>query len=190
MKIRKTFLTVCVLSFCQLTVPAIGLCEESTEPSSRKEQKAVTNITQRKEFDSVEERRIDAILQSERDNLADEKKVIVLKEKELKTLQEEVDKKLERINEKITELKKIQKKIDESLAEKDAEEVKKTKNLSLIYAKMAPLKAAMAMGSLDIQLASDLLASMKVKSAAKILDQMDKTTAAQLSITFSTIQME
>ena len=146
--------------------------------------------TKQKTFNSVEERRINAILQNERDNLADDKKVLDIREKELKTLQEEVDKKLEQIDKKIAELKQIQKKIDESLAKKDAEEVKKTKNLSLIYAKMAPAKAAMAMGTLSSRLASDLLANMKVKSAAKILDQMDKTRAAQLSITFSTIQME
>ena len=55
---------------------------------------------------------------------------------------------------------------------------------------MSPVKAAMAITSLDVQLAAELLANMKVKSAAKILDQMDKTKAAQLSIAFSTIQLE
>ncbi len=153
-------------------------------------QTSVNKTPEKKNFNSVEERRINAILQNERDNLADDKKVLDIREKELKTLQEEVDKKLEQIDRKIAELKQIQKKIDESLAKKDAEEIKKTKNLSLIYAKMAPAKAAMAMGTLSNRLASDLLANMKVKSAARILDQMDKTKAAQLSITFSTIQME
>lgn len=46
------------------------------------------------------------------------------------------------------------------------------------------------MASLDLQLAADLLANMKVKSAAKILDQMDKAKASQLSTTFSTLQVE
>jgi len=66
----------------------------------------------------------------------------------------------------------------------------KTKDLSLIYAKMTPDRAALAMATLEEQLAADLLANMKVKSAAKILDRMDKDKASQLSTTFTTIKVE
>ena len=55
---------------------------------------------------------------------------------------------------------------------------------------MTPARAAMAMASLNEQLAADLLANMKVKSAAKILDRMDKLKASQLSTTFTTIKVE
>ena len=141
-------------------------------------------------FKSVEERRLYALLQNERDSLEEEKKVLVLKEKELKTLQVEADKKLELLDKKLVELQKIQIKIEKLLAKKDAEELQKTKDLSLIYAKMSPDRAALAMATLDEQLAADLLANMKVKSAAKILDRMDKVKASQLSTTFTTIKVE
>ncbi len=142
------------------------------------------------DFQSVEERRLYAILQNERDNLEEEKKVLVFKEKELKTLQIEADKKLKLLDEKLAELRAIQNKIEELLKEKDIQEQQKTKDLSLIYAKMTPDRAALAMATLDEQLAADLLANMKVKSAAKILDRMDKAKASQLSETFTTIKVE
>jgi len=141
-------------------------------------------------FDSVEERRLYTNLQNERDNLEDEKKVMSLKEKELKTLQVEADKKIKLLDDKLSELKSVQAKIEELLANKSVLELKKTKDLSLIYAKMTPDRAALAMAALDEQLAADLLANMKVKSAAKILDRMDKLTASQLSTTFTTIKVE
>lgn len=151
---------------------------------------AAVENTQEENFKTVEERRLYTILQNERDSLEEEKKVLVLKEKELKTLQVEADKKLELLDEKLAELQRVQLKIEELLAKKDAEELKKTKELSLIYAKMSPDRAALAMATLDEQLAADLLGSMKVKSAAKILDRMDKVKASQLSTTFTTIKVE
>jgi flagellar motility protein MotE (MotC chaperone) len=39
-------------------------------------------------------------------------------------------------------------------------------------------------------LAADLLASMKKKAAARILDQLAKQKATELSTTFSTLQLE
>ncbi len=147
-------------------------------------------IVKKTSFKSVEERRLYAVLQNERDNLEEDKKVIALREKELKTLQEEADKKIELLDNKLAELKEVQAKIEELLAEKDVQELQKTKDLSLIYAKMTPDRAALAMASLDEQLAADLLANMKIKSAAKILDRMDKLKASQLSTTFTTIKVE
>jgi len=55
---------------------------------------------------------------------------------------------------------------------------------------MSPDRAAQALSALDVQLAADLLANIKVKAAAKILDRMDKATASQLSTTFTTIKVE
>ena len=55
---------------------------------------------------------------------------------------------------------------------------------------MSPEKAALAMTGLEQQLAADLLANMKVKAAAKILDQIAKQKATDLSTTFSTLQLE
>lgn len=162
------------------------------DPSATNDAPEVANKEKTGEpaFSSVEERRLYTILLNERDSLEEEKKVLAFKEKELKTLQEEADKKIKLLDEKLAELQKVQAKIEELLAQKDVKEAKKTKNLSLIYAKMTPERAALTLATLDEQLAADLLANMKIKSAAKILDRMDKVKASQLSTKFTTIKVE
>ena len=141
-------------------------------------------------FESVEERRIYALMQEERKNLDQKRKDLLIRENELKTLEESVDKKIAEIENKIAELKNLQNKIAELLTEKSSEEKKKIKDLSAIYEKMSPDKAALAMTGMDPNLATELLANMKPKSAAKILNMLDKNKTSQLSTNFTTIQIE
>ncbi len=142
------------------------------------------------EYSSVEERRLQHIVIEERANVHKEREELIIRKKELKTLEEVVDKKLVGIENKLEELKKLQNKIELLLAAKTAEERKRLKGLASIYEKMTPEKASLALSGLDQQLAADLLANMKVKSAAKILDQISRKKATQLSTIFSTIQLE
>jgi len=145
---------------------------------------------QPKEFQSVEERRLYEDIMKENSRLQEERKDFALKQKELKTLEEGVDKKLTEIDKKLVELKSLQKKIESLLAEKSAQEQKKIQDLAKIYDKMEPAKAALALSGLNQQLAADLLANMKVKSAAKLLDQMAKQKTTELSTTFSQPKIE
>jgi len=139
---------------------------------------------------SVEQRRLETVIASERQILLDEKKALELREIELKTIEEAVDKKLAEIDQKIGELQQQQKKLEAVLARKDVEEQAKTEELSKIYERMMPDKAALALSGLDQRLAADILANMKVKAAAKVLDSLNKQKAVELSETFSTIQIE
>ncbi len=149
-----------------------------------------TDAADELEFSSVEERRLHATMKEERENIFQEKKELALREKELKTLEDAVDKKLAEIDTKLEDLEQSKQQLTELLTEKSAEEVKKIKDLSKIYEKMDPAKAALALSGLEQQLAADLLANMKVKSAAKILDSLNKPQATEISKTFSTIQLE
>ena len=146
--------------------------------------------TENKEFGSVEERRIHATIQQERTQILEERKQLKLREKELKTLEDAVDKKLAEIDQKLLELKKSKQELAALLQQKDEQEAKKLQSLGKIYEKMDPMKAALAISGLDQELAADLLANMKVKAAAKILDNLNKPKATELSKTFSTIQLE
>jgi flagellar motility protein MotE (MotC chaperone) len=143
-----------------------------------------------KNYESVEERRIDNSILQERINIRKEREEIALRKKELKTLEEGVDKKLTEIDRKLEELRKLQDEIEILLVGKSAIEKKRLQELASIYQKMMPAKAALAITGLDQQLAADLLANMKVKAAAKILDQISKQKATELSTTFSTLQLE
>jgi|WetSurMetagenome_2_1015567.scaffolds.fasta_scaffold254642_2 flagellar motility protein MotE (MotC chaperone) len=137
-------------------------------------------------FSSVEERRIMTKIQDAQSSTNDDMKG--LREKELKTLNEEADKKLGEINRKLEELQNLQKSLKAQLAKKNAEEVKRIKELGKIFEKMAPDKAALALSNMDDKLATDLLATMKPRSAAKILNVLDRKKASELSTTFSTIK--
>ena len=143
-----------------------------------------------KDYSSVEERRIANTILEERTSLQIEREDIAMRKKELKTLEDGVDKKLTEIDDKLEELRKLQNKIELLLGEKSTVEKKRLQELAGIYQKMAPTKAAQAITGLDEQLAADLLANMKVKAAAKILDQISKQKATELSTTFSTLQLE
>jgi flagellar motility protein MotE (MotC chaperone) len=147
-----------------------------------------TETPEEKSFSSVEERRIYSTLEQERAGLQEKIKVLADREKELKTLEQEVDKKFEQLEKKTQELKKVQQKTEELLAQKNQAELKKIQDLSNIYAKMSPDKAALALSSLDDQqLAADLIANMKTKSAAKIMEQLDKMKVSTLTTTLSTL---
>ncbi|PHR29448.1 MAG: hypothetical protein COA36_04425 [Desulfotalea sp.] len=141
-------------------------------------------------FSSVEERRIEKTILEERTKIRKEREEIGLRKKELKSLEEGVDKKLAEIDDKLVALRTLQNKIEELLKKKSAVEQKKIQNLAKIYGKMSPQKAALALTGLQKQLASDLLEQMKIKSAAKILDQLSKQKATEISTTYTTLQLE
>lgn len=142
------------------------------------------------EFSSVEERRLHNSIQEELNNIEEQRNVLLMREKELKTLEDGVDKKITEVDKKLEELRDLKKKIESLLAAKSIEENKKIKNLSKIYDKMDPEKAAFAISGMEDELATDLLANMKVKTAAKVLDRLSKLKATQLSSKFSKIQIE
>jgi len=132
------------------------------------------------EIKSVEERRILVSLQEERQKLQEREKVLDLKELELKSLETEVDKKL-------NQLKALSEEVQKILAKKENEEASNVQELSKVYEKMDPVKAASIMADLEDKLVVGILAGMKYKSAAKILNEMDPDRAGILSEVFSSL---
>ena len=130
---------------------------------------------------SVEERRILSSLLEEKTKIAARKKLLDAREMELKTLQTEVDKKL-------NELKRMREEVKKLFAQKETEENARILNLSKVYEKMDPAKAARVIATLETELAVDILANMKQKSAGKILNNLEGEKAATLSVAFSTLQ--
>jgi len=148
------------------------------------------DVVSPKSYGSVEERRIENSILQERTHIRKEREEISMRKKELKTLEEGVDKKITVIDMKLEELRKLQIKIESLLVKKSLKEKKKLQELASIYQKMSPAKAALVISDIDQQLAADLLANMKVKSAAKILDQVPQQKATELTTTFTTLQLE
>jgi flagellar motility protein MotE (MotC chaperone) len=130
---------------------------------------------------SVEERRILASLRDERAKLAAREKLLNAREMGLKTLQTEVDKKL-------NELRRLREEVEKLVAQKDEEENARILNLSKVYEKMDPSKAASIIATLETDLAVDILANMKQKSAGKVLNNLEGEKAASLSVAFSKLK--
>ncbi len=158
---------ILIFATCTLT-----FAEKQTPPAPAK-------TGQEKQYGSVEERRIMESLQGESGSpLNKERDDLENKKKELKRLESEVDKKLEQLNQ-------MRVKIEKLLAEKEAKESKKIQDLAKMYEKMAADKAAMLLSTIDQELAISILAKMKTKSAAKILNNIEREKAAKLSTAFS-----
>ncbi|WP_028585478.1 MotE family protein [Desulfogranum mediterraneum] len=133
------------------------------------------------EYASVEERRLLVALKEERTSLEQERQDLAAQKKALKSLQEEVDRKL-------SQLKQQRLQLEELLADKDARELKRIKDLSKMYEKMAAEKAARVFTSLDQGLAVSILEKMKTKAAARVLNNMDRERAAALTTAFSNLE--
>lgn len=133
--------------------------------------------------DSVEERRIIVTLRQKLKEVQRREKELDQREKELKTLRGEVEKKL-------NELKLLRQKVQKMLAEKKKEGKKRVKELSRIYQRMNPAKAALALNSLEQDLAVDILSQMRDRAAGKVLNYMSKEKAAEISKAFSSLESE
>lgn len=133
------------------------------------------------QYGSVEERRIRETLDAGGNApFAREREELENKKNELKRLEGEVDKKIEQLNQ-------LRVKIEKLFEQKGEEEQKRTLELAKMYEKMTADKAAVILGTVDQQLAISILAKMKTKSAAKILNNMERDKAAKLTTAFSTL---
>ncbi|NOY13969.1 MAG: hypothetical protein GXP51_09955 [Deltaproteobacteria bacterium] len=132
---------------------------------------------------SVEERRILVSIEREREKLDQREADLDSRELQLKTLESEVDKKLAAMQELRGKLVKL-------LNLKKAEEGRRVGELSKIYEKMEPTKAALLIKDLDQQLAIELLIGIKKKTAGQILDNLDVETATKLSKAFTEIPVK
>lgn len=132
------------------------------------------------QISSVEERRILISIEQEYEKLEQRESELDSREMQLKTLTVEVDKKLAAMQELRDELLKL-------LNRKEKEEGVRVGELSKIYEKMDPNKAALLIKDLDQQLAIDLLIGIKKKTAGKILENLDTKTATDLSKAFTEI---
>jgi flagellar motility protein MotE (MotC chaperone) len=127
---------------------------------------------------SVEERRVLAAIDEQRDRLREKEEILQQRELELKTLEREVDKKMD-------ELRTAREEAAALLEKKNEVESKRLRDLSAMYEKMAPEKAAALLANMEEGLAVDILAGMKSKTAGRVLGNMERDKAARLSRAYS-----
>ncbi|NOQ50773.1 MAG: hypothetical protein GQ578_00930 [Desulfuromonadaceae bacterium] len=135
------------------------------------------------EITSVEERRILVSIEQGYDKLAEREAELDSREMQLKTLQDEVDKKL-------AAMQGLRKELVKLLNLKQEEEGRRVGELSGIYEKMEPTKAARLIRDLDKQLAIELLLGVKKKVAGEILNNLDPEFAISLTKAFAEIPVK
>lgn len=147
-------------------------------------QEPVAPAPQEKQYESVEERRLMESLHKAEEGspFAKQEEELENKKKELKRIEVEVDKKIEELN-------RLRAQVEKLLAQKSEEEQKRVTELAKMYEKMSADKAATVLGTVDQNLAIAILAKMKSKSAAKVLNSMDREKAAKLTTDFSTLEI-
>ncbi len=123
---------------------------------------------------TVEERRLRISLQHEIERLRVREESLRLREMELKTLEEQVDK-------KIAELERLRADVGALMARKDEEENRKIRDLSQMYQRMEPNRAAAILMEIEEELAVGIFAAMNKKSAGRILQSMPQEHATRLT---------
>ncbi len=141
---------------------------------------AESGLVDENKISSVEERRILVSIEDEYAKIGEREEKVAAQEIDLKTLEAEVDKKLAAMQQLRNELVKL-------LDRKGEVEGERIGELSKIYEKMNPQKAAGLIKELEHQLAVELLLGIKKKTAGKILDSLDDATAVTLSKAFTEI---
>jgi flagellar motility protein MotE (MotC chaperone) len=133
------------------------------------------------QFSSVEERRLHVKIIEEHDSLDNQRKALLLKEQTLKDLEADIDRKLDEIDEKLAELEKQKRALENLLVKKDEAEQRRLQNLGKVYESMIPVQAARALSKLDVETAADILAAMGPRSAAKIINGFSADKASEIT---------
>jgi len=90
-----------------------------------------------------------------------------------------------KIDNKITELRKLKKEVENVLQEYENKENKKTKSLVKIYESMKPAAAALIFTELDMDTLLKIVDNMKEAKAALVLAKMRPKLAKELTLRFS-----
>lgn len=140
-----------------------------------------TDPPEEQQFSSVEERRLHVKIIEEHDSMVSMKKELLLKEQTLKTLEADIDRKLDEIDQKLGELEEQKRILQELLSQKDSAEQLRLQNLGKVYEHMIPIQAARALSQIDVTTAADILAVMSPRSAAKIINGLSATKASEIT---------
>lgn len=158
---------------------AIFLCVSL--PTFADAQGSSENINSDQTYDTVEERRLHVRIIEEHDDLNNERKSLLLKEKELEKLNTEIDLKLEELDRKLDKLAQQKAELQKMQAGNTETTESPIRDLSKIYEQMDPVKAAIAIAGLEPETAAMILTGMKSRSAARILEIIDSRRAAEIT---------
>ncbi len=115
------------------------------------------------------------------DKLKQRKEELDMREKELAQLEEELQRQKVELDKRITQLEDMRGQIAQVLKERVEVDQEKVTKLVDLYSNMKPKQAADVIGSINEDLAVEVLAKMKKKSAAEIMNLLPPEKAKVLS---------
>jgi len=113
-------------------------------------------------------------IEAQRAALERKRRAIQIAENDLITQRRVIEEEKNKLNQMIKKIEKLVDKLDE-------EEAKKVSKLAKLYESMKPQDAAKIASSLDIDMLTNIVASMKEKQAAKMLSALPPKKAAEIS---------
>jgi len=146
-------------------------------------QSPLFSFTSDEQFTSVEERRILAAIKERDERLSAREEQLQGRELELKTLEDEVDK-------KIAAMQRLRTELNELLDQRDAKENARIEELSMIYERMNPQQAALLISELETGMAVNLLLGIKKKTAGQIMERLNAETAIKLSKAYTDLSVD
>lgn len=124
---------------------------------------------------SASERQVLESLLSRRKTLEERERALQLREKLLEAAEK-------RIEQRVTELKTIEERIEKSFGKQEESRKEQLKNLVSMYANMKPKDAARIFDKLDMNVLINVVEQMNTKKMAPIMAKMDSKVAQRLTV--------
>ena len=157
-EIKQTVGSLCAdygLEFCALEPEAGKKAKKAAHKFTESEKKILTRLTEQQERLRLRAMELDR------------------REGQLKTLQEDIQR-------QITRLEKLQREIEKNIKKKRTQDNKQLEKAVVLYSKMDAVTAAQSISKLDRKIAVNILKQMKDKQASLVLSSMTAEESASL----------
>lgn len=165
----------------KLEVSAVGEARAQAESSKAKAEKAAASTPAANPDKGPETNAQSSEDISHFEKLKQRKEELDMREKELVELEEELQKQKVELDKRIQQLEEMRGQIAQVLKERVEVDQEKVNKLVELYSNMKPKQAADVIGTINEDLAVEVLAKMKKKSAAEIMNLLPPEKARVLS---------
>lgn len=177
---ESLFSKIEISTFGQAQAADAKPAEKSSEPAAEAEKSAATEKSGEK-AKGTEEKEVVSQEFSHFEKLKQRKEELDMREKELTELEEELQRQKVELDKRIQQLEGMRNQIAQTLKDRVEVDQEKVNKLVDLYSNMKPKQAADVIGSITEDLAVEVLAKMKKKNAAEIMNLLSPEKARVLS---------
>jgi flagellar motility protein MotE (MotC chaperone) len=173
----------CESLYSRIEVSAFGAATaaEKSQPKAEAKEKPASEKPAETKAKNPDDTHTSAEDLSHFDKLKQRKEELDLREKELSQLEEELQRQKVELDKRIQQLEDMRSQIAQVLKDRVEVDQEKVNKLVDLYSNMKPKQAAEILGTINEDLAVEVLAKMKKKSAAEIMNLLPSDKAKVLS---------